>query len=86
MRTVRLRLPWLPTIVVTASTAHWYFPRRHLIPHGPQTWPWWKVCGLRYCVIGVSPPSTGHRLWIYTRWGAWLGDLVVDRRTWPRAS
>jgi len=54
--------------------------------HGPQTWPWWRMVSLGPVRLDVYPPSTGYRLWVYTRWGACYGDLVFDRRNLARSS
>lgn len=49
--------------------------------HGPQSWPWWRLFGVSVVRLEVVAPTTGYRLWLYTRWGAAYGDLVFDRRT-----
>lgn len=48
--------------------------------HGPQVWPWWLLFSWRFSHIDVHPPSTGYRLWVYTRWGAVFVGVVFDRR------
>ncbi|MCC4618468.1 hypothetical protein LL972_21195 [Xanthomonas campestris pv. asclepiadis] len=65
-------------IRLNASTSHW----RDGVPvqHGPQTWPWWRLLGLSLLRLDMHRPSTGYRLWFYTRWGALYGDVVFDRR------
>ncbi|WP_290439381.1 hypothetical protein [Xanthomonas axonopodis] len=30
--------------------------------------------------LELCRPTTGYRLWVYTRWGAMYGDVVFDRR------
>lgn len=60
------------------SFAHF---RTHLHPmHGPQIWPWWRLVSFGPHRLGVCSPSTGYRLWIYTRWGACHFDVFFDRR------
>ena len=59
-----------------------YFPKSFLTgcSHGPQTWPWWRLVVPSVNSIGVQKPSTGWRLWLYTRWGALSFDVYFDRR------
>jgi hypothetical protein len=55
--------------------------KRGLRPaHGPQTWPWWQLVAFAFVRLDVHLPSTGYRLWVYTRFGAVYGDIVFDRR------
>lgn len=54
--------------------------------HGPQTWPWWKLFSVSMAELEVYRPSTGHRLWIYTRRGAVHFDLIFDRRKWQQSN
>lgn len=55
--------------------------RPHLRPmHGPQTWPCWRLMSFSLVRLEMAEPSSGWRLWVYTRWGAWYGDMVLDRR------
>ncbi|NID14977.1 hypothetical protein [Luteibacter yeojuensis] len=62
-----------------ASFAHFRADMRPL--HGPQTWPWWRLVSATIVRLGgIHAPSTGRRLWVYTRWGACFFDCVVDRR------
>ena len=50
--------------------------------HGPQTWPWWRLFGLLFVRLGeVHEPSTGYRLWIYTRAGGRTLEVYFDRRS-----
>lgn len=52
--------------------------------HGPQ-WakrPFWHIIGFRFCRIAMFNPSTGYRLWVYTRWGSMDFDLIFDRRNY----
>lgn len=64
--------------VVVAKGLH----RPNNCTHGPQQWPWWRLFSLNVVRLGVHPPSSGRRLWIYTRWWARCFDAYVDRRTW----
>jgi hypothetical protein len=57
--------------------------------HGPQTWPWWRWISFSILILPhVHKPSTGWRLWVYTRWGAAFFDVYFDRRDrwWERTS
>ena len=56
--------------------------KRWLRPaHGPQTWPWWRlVSPSLHRLPHVCSPSTGYRLWVYTRWGSIFFDIFFDRR------
>lgn len=47
--------------------------------HGPQEW-YWRLFSLAVNKLGVILPTTGYRLWVYTRWGAMHFDLIFDRR------
>lgn len=51
--------------------------------HGPQTWPWWRLIAFGAANLHPALPSTGYRLWIYTRWGACHFDVFLDRRPRP---
>lgn len=56
--------------------------------HGPD-WshrPWWKPVAVLFCAVSVHAPSTGYRLWIYTRLGTMHFDVYFDRRngSWRR--
>lgn len=53
----------------------------HGTVHGPQSWAWWKFVSFAYIPLRTATPSTGHRLWVYTRWGAWFHDVILDRRS-----
>lgn len=50
--------------------------------HGPQTWPWWRLVAPRMMQIRGSygPMPEARRLWLYTRWGAYYCDFMLDRR------
>jgi hypothetical protein len=77
--------PWTPAGVYSDGT-----PRYRGVQHDecPKLWPWWRLIAFTYCnldssvdpVFGVHPPSSGRRLWIYTRWGSIYGDIYIDRR------
>lgn len=47
----------------------------------PHEWRWWKLFALNYCHLDVRKPSSGRRLWVYTRWGSVHFDIFVDRRS-----
>jgi len=51
--------------------------------HGPQIWPWWKLMSFGPCRLDCHAPTSGYRLWVYTRWGAWFADIYFDRRPRP---
>lgn len=65
-------------IRLNVSRAH-FRPDMHPT-HGPQVWPWWRLVSFGLVHLEVAKPSMGWRLWVYTRWGAGYGDLVLDRR------
>jgi hypothetical protein len=49
--------------------------------HGPIRWPWWRLVSFNlYKLPSVAFPSTGHSLWVYTRWGSMFFDFYFDRR------
>lgn len=48
--------------------------------HGPQHWPWWKLLSISIVKLGVYTPSTGRRMWIYTRRGAVFFEWFIIRR------
>ena len=58
-----------------------YFMRHDPLhyPHGPQTWPWWRLVSPSLVTIDVPLPSWGLRLYVYTRWGSPCFDIFVDR-------
>lgn len=59
------------------SKAHF---RKDLHPsHGPQSWPWWRHLSFKFCNLNVCSPSTGYRLWFYTRWGAGYVEMFIIR-------
>ena len=74
-------------MVVTSSFAiNFTFNSTHLKrslwpSHGPQTWPWWKLFSPKFFKLDVTLPSTGYRLWVYSRWGAIHFDAYIDRRS-----
>jgi hypothetical protein len=47
--------------------------------HGPQ-WKWWRIVWFRIVRLHPIAPSTGYRLWIYTRWAGVTVDVFLDRR------
>jgi hypothetical protein len=85
MVTVRIpptRFTW--PVSVTSSFAHWNGRPGGGCSHGPCSMDWpplkliaWLPCRLR---LDPSSPSSGWRLWLYTRFGAWYGDLFIHRR------
>lgn len=56
------------------------FRTRSQCAHGPQAWPWWRWVAFRVSHLTTYLPTTGRALWVYTRWGAFALDIVVDRR------
>ena len=65
-------------IKFSKSFAHF---RSDLHPtHGPQVWPWWRLVSFSVVRLEIHLPSTGYRLWVYTRWGACFFDVYFDRR------
>lgn len=64
------------------STAHF---AKHLRPsHGPQNWSWWRLFSIKVVRQDIARPSTGRRMWFYTRWGAGYVGVYIDRRTGAR--
>lgn len=53
--------------------------------HGPQTWPLWRLVSMRLGSLNIEKPSTGHRLWVYTRRGSFSVDVIFDRHAHARA-
>jgi hypothetical protein len=58
--------------------------------HPTLTEPEWKrepwhgcIAIIHKCGCSVQPPSSGHRWWVYTRWGSALFDIIIDRRPRP---
>ena len=64
---------------VVLSFDHWRKPIPGCV-HGPQTWPWWRLFGLGFCRLAVHDPSTGYRMWVYTRAGGRTVEVIFDRR------
>ena len=65
-----------------------HFHKNHILTHRHHgqrhylcNWPWWQFFSLKAAKITVCPPSTGYRLWVYTRGRAHVFDLVFDRRS-----
>lgn len=51
------------------------------VSHGPKVWPRWKRFAFGPLLdLNVTAPSTGTRLWLYTRAGGRHCDLYIDRR------
>ena len=49
--------------------------------HGPQSWRWRFPVSLTFVRLwDVSTPSSGYRVWIYSRWGAVHASVFFDRR------
>lgn len=61
-----------------SSAAH--FGEGMKVYHGPQQWPWWRLFSLGLVKTAVHKPSTGWRVWLYTRWGAGHVGVYFDRR------
>ena len=52
-----------------------------VVRHGPVKFKWWQLFTMMHMELkAVMNPSTGHRLWMYTRWGATFFDIYFDRR------
>ena len=51
------------------------------VSHGPQKWPWWRLLSLSLVRIECGKPSTGWRVWFYTRDGAGHAGVYFDRRS-----
>lgn len=49
--------------------------------HGPQAWPWWRLFVLTPYSTNPAPPSSSWNVWLYTRWGALMWHVAIDRRT-----
>jgi len=67
------------------SATHWNGEPGGGCRHGAcsQSWPWWKLASILFCRIAIDPklsPSSGWRVWFYTRRGALYADLHIDRR------
>lgn len=60
------------------------FSRPNRCIHGPQTWRWWHVFSVSLIKLRVQAPTTGWRLWIYTRWWAYHFDIYFVRREDPK--
>lgn len=50
----------------------------HPTTHGPQTWPWWRLLSWSTSRPWLPEGSRDYRLWLYTRWGSVMLDLIVD--------
>lgn len=53
--------------------------------HGGKTdakaWPWWRFAMLIPYSTYACPPSAGWNVWLYTRKGALLWHVALDRRS-----
>lgn len=49
-------------------------------PAAPRSWPWWMLCKVDLVALRAVSPSSGSRLWVYSRWGSGFIDVYVDRR------
>lgn len=77
--TLIIKLAAFLALSITFNDAH--FGSKYGGPkHGPQVWPWWLLFSLSLIRLEIYAPSTGRRLWLYTRWGAVYWDFVLDRR------
>jgi hypothetical protein len=65
-------------IKIEGSTAH--FAKELHPSHGPQVWPWWRLFSFSVVRQDIPLPSTGRRVWFYTRWGAGYVGIYLDRR------
>ncbi len=71
-----VNLPW-PGARLKAG----YFFASRTVQHGPKSWPWWRLVSPSWVKLrGVTPPTEGWCLWLYTRWGAVSWDFYLDRR------
>lgn len=68
---LNLRSHWEPPHGSTSGVKH---------KQCPKQWAWWRLLKLYPCNLDVAAPSSGHRLWVYTRWGAIYLDVYIDRR------
>lgn len=87
-RISRMRFPWQASISVIqwprffGQTFH-FKPRVEGVPDTDRAraeWPWWRRVRVRVVRLAVSFPSTGYRLWVYTRHGAYEAEVCFDRR------
>ncbi|BCU91116.1 Uncharacterised protein [Yersinia pseudotuberculosis] len=65
-------------IKLELSTAH--FAEDLKPSHGPQKWPWWRLFSISVVRQDIHRPSTGRRMWFYTRWGAGYMGIILVRR------
>lgn len=77
--TLILKLTNMLALNLKISSTHWK-PRFGGVKHGPQVWAWWHLFSLSLISLEVYAPTTGKRLWLYTRWGALYADFILDRR------
>lgn len=77
--TLILKLTDRLAVNINFTTAHWR-SRFGMPLHGPQVWPWWLLFSLGLVNLQTCSPTTGKRLWVYTRWGAIYFEFILDRR------
>lgn len=76
--------PWTPDGVY-GDDVHESFrgkPRYQGVQHDecPKSWPWWRIVAFYLGRLDIVAPTSGMRLWVYTRWGSIYADVVIDRR------
>jgi hypothetical protein len=77
-----VRLPGCFPISLRLSWAHW---RRAGTRHGARSNP--AFVAVSFVQLGIRPPSSGRRLWVYVRGGyALFVEVSVDRRQFVGAS
>jgi hypothetical protein len=74
------RLPAFTKVQRLHLSYYAYSPSPEGVRHGPQTWPWWRLLGIRVYKLQVHFPTTGKAIWVYTRWKAFNFTIVFDRR------
>lgn len=83
-RYVKFRLPWFYPVHCELNAVHWgnapHTPGGVMHAEAPRSWPWWRLASFMLLRLNIGLPSTGWRLWIYTRWGTCHGDVFFDRR------
>jgi len=47
--------------------------------HGQSDLAWWQLFSTYFCKPNYCYPSTGYRLWVYTRYGAFHIGIVFYR-------
>ena len=52
--------------------------------HGPQEWSASPAVVFKFTALDcMETPSTGYRVWIYSKTAAYYFDVYFDRRRWP---